>query len=43
MAHGPTEEVIHAKAILDGALPKNIEIHGAAEANQPSRRFILVA
>jgi hypothetical protein len=42
MAHGPTEEVVHAKAILDGTLPRQIEIHGAAEANQPSSRFILV-
>ena len=41
MAHGPTEEVIHAKAILDGALPKQLDVHGAASAS-PSGRFVLV-
>lgn len=40
MAHGPTEEVIHAKAILDGALPNQLDIHGAASA-PPSGRFVL--
>jgi hypothetical protein len=28
MAHGPADEIIHAKAILDGAGPTRMDVHG---------------
>jgi hypothetical protein len=42
MAHGATDQVMHAKALLDGALPKQVDVHGAAADALPSSRFVMV-
>ena len=42
MAHGPSDEVIHAKAILDGSGHTQVDVHATAAASKADR-FVVVA
>ena len=43
MAHGPADEVSHAKAILDTANSSRLDVHGTTTVVEPAGHFVVVA
>lgn len=42
MAHGPADEVSHAKAVLDTANSSQLDVHGTTTVVEPAGHFVVV-
>ncbi len=43
MAHGPSDEVAHAKAVLDTAGSSRLDVHGTTTVVEPAGHFVIVS